>query len=957
MRGLDESCDLSQTQRSGKEGSEHSNGVDSDMLSSREGVDISNSPTTNSSEGGCDMNQHKTSPSSSPLRTETSSHVLATSCSSPVLLSRSSRQGSDPWVLMTEPVYCRQHRAERACSPCRSSVSPSRDFGSGLLFRANSCSSLSDCIEDAALYGQCSCSAVTSVLGSPRVSRLDMEVSPQHSANVERQETSMHMDHGGCVRPKTDTSPESDKELCGFCAENPKTALKGAPPVRCSCSERKSVAMGVPSPGSSTQGEGYIPKYVSPNMKRFSTCRSSSFSDATHHAVKPPLGPSLSSPCPTTSTDSLVESLRTAVGNLRSRLTRRQPAAHSHMQRARSASAIDRISQRSPPRETKEKGRRRQSKLVQQLKRTYSDRERRRNRFGGSAVIVPATDRKHADTSKELMCLLKGTTQGSPAIGARYATARPCSLTNHTLPRRMQPSLTCLTDKSDGDTEAGVAHTSQPTPEVTVVTTRAMNDVKDGRRLAYDSGCVDTDILCTSQKDIRGDTPEVIIDDFSDETFKQLEIGSRKTLDSVDTISNTPSSDSYYERRFAEELEMDAASHHSDEGVFRDSAVYSDDGILICAGDIPLTDTIDVPVTDGSDIPITDNSADNDNSTTSVDDVRVTTIDSADNVSDVGTEHDTSAGLNVSDNTANVSDIAQSKPPVISDAVKSIHEKYNSVSTSQVKARQKLITKAPAFQEIVRNLEAGNNTEQPESPSPDIDACVSPLKTSTPNVSRELVHCASLARMRQDSASISDKHFTEEWPPRQRVKGQDSDTSLTPVDTAPVPLESIPKAPLSPMSPTQFPWSPTPLAKKKVGWPWSPTAITKVTSPVADRAKVMRSPSPRSKDRTQMLESPVIKDPEPAKDPELAKGPHSAKEPCPVTEEQLTVQCKTTLTVNVHKMSSSPEEDATFGHLHAEWPPSDSPDSDEQPKTPMSPARRGWVKFMVKQLQGDEVAS
>ena len=946
MRGLEESRDLSQTRHSGKEDSEHSSGSHIDTLSPREGVDISNSPATNSSEGGRDTNQLKTSPSSS----DRSSHVLATSCSSPVLLSRSSRQGSDPWVPMTEPVYCRQHRAERACSPCRSSVSPSRDFGSGLLFRANSCSSLSDCLEDAALYGQCHCSAVISVLGSPRVSRPDMEVSPRHSASVERQELSMHTDHGGCVSPKSDTSPECDRELCGFCADNPKTALKGAPPVRCTCSERKSAAMGAPSPGLSPQGEGYTPKYVSPNMKRFSSCRSSSFSDATHHAVKSPLGPSLSSPYPTTSTDSLVESLRNAVGNLRSRLTRRQPAAHSHMQRARSASAIDRISQRSPPRDTKEKGRRRQSKLVQQLKRTYSDRERRRNRFGGSAVIVPATDRTHADTSKELMSLLKGTTQGSPAIGARYATARPCSLANHTLSRRVQPSFTCPTDKSDGGTEAGVTHTSQSTPEVTVVATRAMNDTKDGRRLAYDSGCVDTDILCTSQKDVRGDAAEVIIDDFSDETFRQLEIGSRKTLDSVDTISNTASIDSYYERRFAEELEMDATSHHSDEGVFRDSAVYSDDGILICAGDIPLTDTVDVPVIDGSDVPVTDDSADKDNGTTSVDDVGVTTRDSADNVSDVGTEHDT--GASVSDNTADVGDIAQSKPPVISDAVKSIHEKYNSVSASQVKTRQKLITKAPAFQEIVRNLEAGNYTEQPESPSPDVDAGVSPLKTSTPGVSRELVHCASLARMRQDSASISDKHFTEEWPPRQRVKGQGGDTSPTPVDTAPVPLESIPKAPLSPMSPTQFPWSPTPLAKKKVGWPWSPTAIPKVTSPGADRAKVMRSPSPRSRDRPQMMESPVIKD------PELAKESHSAKEPCSVTEEQLTVPCgKTTLTVDVHKMSSSPEEDATFSHLHAEWPPGDSPGSDEQPKTPMSPARRGWVKFMVKQLQGDEVAS
>lgn len=1007
------SGDITMTQPpSTNEGNQHSNRVDNSKcnyseqppdvtvsqtsLSRQEGVDILKSPAVDNSVVKCDIyvcEQNKTTPSSFPL-SETSGHVLVTSCSSPGALSRFSRQGSDPWVPRSEPVSCQQHK-ERAQSPdsgrsiCRSSVSPQRDFGSGLVFRSNSCSSLDDCLESqgAASFSKCSCSATINVLGSPQTVRQNMDVSPRHS----REDTKAHEEQGGVLFPKTDMTAETDKDPCSFCVENlkhdldttsVKSALKGATPIRGTC-ERKSGAFVAANLGSSPQGDGYIPKYVTPNMKRFNACRSSSFSDATQHAVKCPLNASLSSPCSTTSTDSLVDSLRNAVGNIRSRLTRRQATGNSRIQRARSASAIDRISQRSPPRDmpgTKDKGRRRQNKLVQQLKRTYSERDRKRNRFGGSAIISPAAERKRLDTSKELMSLLKETKQGSPAIGARYATARPCSLSNYTLPHRMQPTYRHLTDNTsvsnDSDAETPKPDTTLPSqPDVAVVATRAMNQTKDNRRLAYDSGCVDTDILCASQRDISGCTADTTIDDFSDETFKQLEIGSRKILDSVDTISNAPSLDSYYERRLAEELEMDATSH-DDDAVFRDSAVYSDDGVLLGAGDTPST---------------ADNGADNDNGTTQCinysttgDENGTTSKDSVKYVNDAITESDndtgpSSATVSVNDSTCDISDIAQSKQPVICDTVKSIHEKYNSASNVQAKSRQRRIKKAPAFQEIVRHLEASNNTEQAETPSPEVD-----VKTAALNLSRELVHCASMARMRQDSGSISDKHFTEEWPPRQRVKSQESDSDMSSmlinekavssVNKMQQSLESVTKTPLSPTPKTEFPWSPTPqtkapwsptpVAKKKVGWPWSPTPMPKVTSPSADgpvspRARVIRSPSPGSKESRV----PVVQTPQ-------SLGP-VAKEQQPVTSvtnepmspvatelpQPASVPYKAKLTVNIHAASTS-EETTAFGILHAESPSGDCPGSnEEQPKPPMSPARRGWVRYMVKQLQGDEPAS
>ena len=947
--GLDVSDDDETNTRepSPDDDSQHSNGAERDRSDgspdvSAKGTLSRTSPSVHNSDGmssSSTVDNSDANISELPKTTPLSSHFgvtseasLVTSCSSPGPLSCSSQQGSDPWLPRSEPDMCLEHGAERTeaadCdrSSCRSSVSPQRGFGCGSLLRSNSCSSLGDSVGDQCGSGH-GCS--TNVLQSPRMTRQNMV----ESASGDKQEGRTYLEQGGdvavCVTsPKTDTTTE-----CSFCGGRD-VDVNNATPVRCACTKPPSGSI-VGSPRPLPRLNVYIPKYVTPNVKRFSTSRSNSFTDATQHAVKTAISPTLSSPSSTTSTDSLIDSLRNTVGNIRSRLTRRHASGNSNrMQRSRSASALDRIvPPSSPSREvpTKEKGRRRQNIFVQHLKRTYSEREHKGNRFGGSAVISPGGDRKRDDASNELMDLLKDKKQGSPAIGARYATPRPCSSNSYTLPNGKRPSSKSETDDTlvNTDNDAETPPPTQPTSQLNpnVVTTRAMTETRDDRRLAYDSGCVDTDILSASQSDISRGGADVTTENVSDEMLKQLEIGSRNTLDSAETISNAPSVDSYYERRLAEELGMDAACDDED-AVFRDSAIYSDDGVLLRAGDAFVARTAGKCAAQCID------SSTADNGTTS-----------EEYVNNTGAESDNETGATVSVTGINsiIGDIAQSKQLVICDNVKSIHQRYNSASNAHAKSTQKRINKSPAFQDIVFNLEAGSGSELSESPSPDVDACVSPsFKTAA---SRELVHCASLTRMRQDNASISDKHYTEEWPPRQRSKSQESDDDVLSMridDTVPSPVNrarplldpvthtplSHPRLSLSPSAETntllsstphpKFLWSPSSqfragssLDKRKDVWPWSP--VPTIASPDVEVAN-----EPTSESEYEELQCP-------------SAMPYKAR-----------------LTVNVHSMCADPTTDESAP---------DPPFSDSPAAAPMSPARRGWVKYRVKQLQGDDEAA
>ena len=946
--GLDVSDDDETKTRepSPDEDSRHSNGAEHDRLD--ESSDVSANGTLPRTSPGVhnsdDMSSRSTVDNSDanisevPETTPLSPHIglardvsLTTSCSSPEPLSCSSQQGSDPWLPRPEPDIC--HEAKRTQGPdcdrstCRSSVSPQHSFDCGLLRRSNSCSSLGDSVGDQGSSGH-GCS--TNVLQSPQMARQNTA----ESASGDKQEGRKHVEQDEAVSihvisPKTDTTTE-----CSVCGGRD-VDIDNATPVRCTCNKPPSGSTGVGSPRPSRHLDVYIQKYVTPNMQRFSTSRSNSFTDATQHAVKTAVSPTLSSPSSTTSTDSLVDSLRNAVGNIRSRLTRRHASGgNSRMQRSRSASALDRIiPPPSPPREapsspTKEKGRRRQNIFVQHLKRTYSERERKGNRFGGSGIISPGGDRKGVDTSNELMDLLKDKKQGSPAIGARYARPRPCSNNAFTLPNGKRQSSKSESDgtlvNTDNDDETSLP--AQPTSQLNlnVVATRAMTESRDDRRLAYDSGCVDTDILSASQSDISGGLADVTTENVSDDMFKQLEIGSRNTLDSAETISNAPSVDSYYERRLAEELGMDATCNDED-AVFRDSAVYSDDGVLLVAGEALVASTADkcaVRCVDSS-------TADNENGTTS-----------EECINNTGAESDNETGAKVSVTGINsvLGDIAQSKQLVICDTVKSIHQRYDSASNAHAKSTQKRINKSAAFQDIVFSLEAGSGSEPSESPSPDVDACVSPsFKTAA---SRELVHCASLTRMRQDNASISDKHYTEEWPPRQRSMSQESDDDVlsmriddkarSPVNRARPSVTNTPlshtKLSLSPSPETnpllsstphpKFLWSPTSqykspssLPKRKDVWPWSP--VPTIASPEAEISHEPTSP-----------------------------GGEYEELQCPSA-----VPYKARLTVNVHSMCADPATDESAP---------DSPSSDSPGVPPMSPARRGWVKYRVKQLQADD---
>ena len=248
--------------------------------------------------------------------------------------------------------------------------------------------------------------------------------------------------------------------------------------------------------------------------------------------------------------DGLVLSLRNAVTNLASRLRSpvrppirppvRLPVRPPARLRTKSTSALDTVEQ-VPSKERQRK----RYRFLSQLAKAYSERSRQR---------------PDASEDQALVSLLQA--QGGSALGARMAEpARPQGTytlrDGAHLPRDIGPSRSCSSSSIDS-----CAADCAPRP-------------------GYDSGCppaespIDMQNLC-------------------DQTLQQLGM-SKRSLDSSDSecydSDDADFENFYYESRFLADVEAGLCC----EDVFRDSAIYSDDGTAYKPDD-GVSDELDVDV-------------------------------------------------------------------------------------------------------------------------------------------------------------------------------------------------------------------------------------------------------------------------------------------------------------------------------------------------------------------------
>jgi hypothetical protein len=278
------------------------------------------------------------------------------------------------------------------------------------------------------------------------------------------------------------------------------------------------------------------------------------------------------SPSSPVSTDSMIDSLKQAVHNLTARITRRGPRsldaspcrspASKHRNnnsvycRQDSDASSERTNSPEPVRvrfSSKESSGRKDKRrhFVYQLARAYSNRIKRAN-------IVDKRGKDGPTTAKQLASLLKDNKPGSPSIGARMATSRPIVLGTYTLPRHR------------------IYRSRKNRASVKENSSAASSSVSEKNNGAESSESAACDAFSENKDTLRDDTHSNDISEYvtivgrGGHDSASAEMEEYSSADSVDDNSLY-----YYENKFAADLEAGL-----DDEAFRDSAVYSDDGLL-----------------------------------------------------------------------------------------------------------------------------------------------------------------------------------------------------------------------------------------------------------------------------------------------------------------------------------------------------------------------------------------
>ena len=282
--------------------------------------------------------------------------------------------------------------------------------------------------------------------------------------------------------------------------------------------------------------------------------------------------------------DGLVNSLKNAVFSITSRFTGRGTrSVGSSPVRSRSASALEdlRVRPPTPPpmpvseQPNAEARKEKRSRFVYNLARQYSMRIRssRPRNFSDRRA-----ERDTATLARQLAALLKENRQGGNVIGARLASTKPVVLGTYTLQRHRPRRLPVNKDENEeSDDEELCGINFNENSEKSEMSFKLRN--ADIKVTNHDSGCpdiamkpqVDQIVPQSGVLNIEGAT----IDASTDHSPTPSPIPS-DTADTVDP-SDESSSLYFYERRFLDDLE---SNFGEEDDVFRDSAVYSDDGTV-----------------------------------------------------------------------------------------------------------------------------------------------------------------------------------------------------------------------------------------------------------------------------------------------------------------------------------------------------------------------------------------
>lgn len=306
----------------------------------------------------------------------------------------------------------------------------------------------------------------------------------------------------------------------------------------------------------------------------------------------------LSSPSSIVSNESIVDSLRNAVFSITSKFRSSRSVESSPSRSPLVTSPDDTDVEKSPSKGKKSKKtkERKPRKILEPFTRSYSDRIRNRTKIYDKGMIGHESDKNKGSTMvKQLATLLKHT---EPEIGARIAATKPIVLGTYTLPRHRparpkkntKPATTsAVSDTSSLSVPSTESSSRETTPETFPVPSCSarLKIVEDQNRDSHDSGCMMaskeasiTDLMDGQSRLSslgRDATPSSSLGrDATPPIYVDLPLsGADMVFNSESDVNddNDTGSDSYYERRLFEDLELNI-----DEDVFRDSAVYSDDG-------------------------------------------------------------------------------------------------------------------------------------------------------------------------------------------------------------------------------------------------------------------------------------------------------------------------------------------------------------------------------------------
>lgn len=323
-----------------------------------------------------------------------------------------------------------------------------------------------------------------------------------------------------------------------------------------------------PLSGSSISGSEYFRQCSSPGAA------SSSRSSSLH-------SPSPSSPSSVTSNESLVDTFKQKVFNLTSliasHLPRSAESSPRRTPRCNSFGALEelRVDQSPDTKSSSRKKEKQRGRFVSSLARVYSDRQRKSTSTLTEDFKDQTIERDQSDVSKQLTTLLKESKPGSNVIGERMAASKPIVLGTYTLPRHHS--------RKSNNTENDKGESAEPTlsghdasdPVVRRRGTVQKPETESTDSSGYDSGVKD---LAIEGESIEHSLEATLA------AFNQAFSG----LDTAEFTDHDDETMYYYERRFVEDLESNFGSD-----LFRDSAVYSDDGSP-CTDSDPLSPNVSI---------------------------------------------------------------------------------------------------------------------------------------------------------------------------------------------------------------------------------------------------------------------------------------------------------------------------------------------------------------------------